>query len=232
MGRARVRDVMTSDVVSVHPDTGYREIADLLAQRQISAMPVVDRAGHVLGVVSEADLLAKVEFTAPFPAASALVSRRRRSDWAKSAGDVASDLMSRPAVTVERDVSLATAARMMADEQVKRLPVVDSHGGLVGVVSRRDLLRGYLRSDEQLREAVIGEVLWEWFRIRPPQVQVSVREGVVTLAGMLDQRQQAALAVHLVRGVDGVVDVDDQLTWRADETATATAATSQPPPRR
>lgn len=217
MGRIRVRDVMTTDVISVAEGTSYRAIAEVMANRGITAVPVVNAADSVVGVVSEADLLAKVEFAAPFPAASQLVSRRRRAAWAKSAGDVAKDLMTTPAVTIEPELSLAAAARTMADEKVKRLPVVDGRGRLVGIVSRRDLLRGFLRSDEQIRQAVLSEVLWEWFRVRPPQVSVTVHDGIVTISGEMEHRQQVGLAIHLARGVDGVVDVVDRLTWRTED---------------
>jgi CBS domain-containing protein len=210
MGRIRVRHVVTVEVVAVGEDKGYQEIAELLADLQIGAVPVTDEYRHVVGVVSEADLLAKVEFEAPFPAAARLVNRRRAAR-AKAVGNVARDLMSAPAVTIEPELSVVAAARKMNEEQVKWPPVVGSDGVLMGVVSRRDLLRGHLRPDPEICDAVLSEVFWEWFRLMPPDVSVTVHEGVVTLAGELERRRQAALAVRLAHGVDGVVDVVDRL---------------------
>jgi osmotically-inducible protein OsmY len=106
----------------------------------------------------------------------------------------------------------------MADEHVKRLPVVDSRDTLVGIVSRRDLLRIHLRADDDIREAVTEEVLWQWFRVRPPQVVVEVQDGVVTLSGELERKRQVSLAVHVTRAVDGVVDVVNRLACRIDDT--------------
>jgi CBS domain-containing protein len=217
MGRTRVRDVMTTDVAAVPLDSGYREIIDLLDRRRIRAVPVLDADRRVVGVVSEADLLAKLEFTAPLAGRPALVARRRRDAPDKAAADRAGDLMTTPAVTTGPQASLPAAARTMAEADVKLLPVVDGDGVLLGVVSARDLLRVHRRPDARLRAEVLDDVLWEWFRVRPPQVDVAVRGGVVTLHGWLDRRRQVDLAVRLARGVDGVVDVRDELTYRTDD---------------
>lgn len=232
MGRTRVEDVMTTDVASVRLDSGYREIAELLDRRGVHAVPVLDTGRRVVGVVSESDLLAKLEFTAPLGGGGAAhpdvgaapLARRRREAPEKATADRAADLMTSPAVTVGPQESLPVAARAMAEGDVESLPVVDDDGVLVGVVSAHDLLRVHRRPDERLRDDVLDDVLWEWFRVRPPQADAVVHGGVVTLRGVLDRRRQVDLAVRLARGVDGVVDVRNELEYRTDDRGAARAA--------
>jgi CBS domain-containing protein len=210
----RVEEVMTSEVVTVRTDTPYREIVDVLAERRVSAAPVVDGDGRVVGVVSEADLLHKVEYMGEDR--RVFVGRRRRAR-AKAHGTTAGDLMSSPAVTVPPTTSLAEAAKRMDDERVKRLPVVDERGRLLGVVSRADLLRMFLRPDSALERDVVDEVLGRTLWVEPGSVQVTVRGGVVTLDGRTDRRSTAELAVSLTRGVPGVVEVVDRLGFEFDD---------------
>jgi CBS-domain-containing membrane protein len=146
----RVDDVMTKDVVAVQEDTPYRDVVDLLISRRVSAVPVVDRSDRVVGVVSEADLLHKVEGRRP----RIIESRRSRRDHAKAAGRVARDVMSAPPVTVLPSLSVPAAARRMRRENVKRLPVENELGRLVGIVTRSDLLKIHLRSDAEIRRDV------------------------------------------------------------------------------
>ncbi len=219
----RVQDVMTTDVVTVGVDTGYKEIVDVLTDRHISAAPVVDDEGRVVGVVSEADLLHKIEYLGDDDERRVFISRRRRQARAKAHGPVARDLMSTPAVTVRPDTPLVEAARRMDDERVKRLPVVDDRGRLVGIVSRSDLLRVYLRPDREIAREVVDEVLGRTLWVEPSRVQVSVRGGVVTLEGRTDRRSTAELAVALTRGVPGVVEVVDRLGYDHDDRELAAA---------
>jgi len=215
MGRARVRDVMTSEVVSVGEGVTFRQIVALLSEYRISAVPVVDDRRRVLGVVSEADLTHQMIRDAGQQAPHRGCQPHSAS-WSQE-GIVAADLMTSPAVTIETEASLAAAARLMEQRAVKRLPVLDRDGVLIGIVSRRDLLRVHLRSDEEIRRAVEKQVLWEWFQVTEPYVRASVRDGVVTLIGELPRRRQTALAAQLTRSVDGVVDVVNRLTYRADD---------------
>lgn len=162
-----VGDVMSTDVAIVRADTDYRSIVDLLAERRVSAVPVVDEKGHVVGVVSEADLLHKIEFAGE-PARRRVIPSRHRSDRDKGDGRVATDFMSAPAVTTGPRTPVAGAARLMAQKQVKRLPVVDDEGRLLGIVSRADLLREHLRSDEELRRDIVEDTVE--IRVRAPRV--------------------------------------------------------------
>lgn len=217
MGRARVRDVMTTDVVSVRETTPYRLVAAAMVEHHVSGVPVVDGQHRVVGVVSEADLLQSTPETVPDEAERALARRHVGPDGAGLPdevldGEVAAALMSSPPITCEAEEPVAAAGRRMAQHGVRRLPVVDATGRLVGVVSRRDLLRVHLRPDAALKAAVREQVLWEWLRVAPPDVAVEVHDGVVTLRGELPRRQ-AQLAVQLTRAVDGVVDVVDRLSY-------------------
>src|SRR5512133_3720824 len=144
-----------------HPErnTPYKELVRLLTSRRVSAVPVVDNRGRVLGVVSEADLLRKQEQPAR-PFARLPSARRRRRERAKAEATVAAELMTRPAVTVDPLATVTEAARRMHRAGVKRLPVVDVVGRLVGIVSRVDLLKGFLRPDEELRREIVEDVIF------------------------------------------------------------------------
>lgn len=219
MRRWSVQDVMTTDVVTVDQSAGYKEIVDALAKHAVSALPVVDGDRRVLGVVSEADLLHKMEFAGLEPHVHLLERKRRRTARNKATADTARDLMSAPAVVVRPNEPLANVAKLMDAERVKRLPVVDESGRLVGIISRRDLLRVYLRDDEAIRDEIVTQVLLRTLWIEPNTITVEVSRGVVTLSGTVDRRSTVPLVVRLVEGVGGVVDVVDQLTYHYDDTA-------------
>jgi CBS domain-containing protein len=213
-----VKDVMTDHVVSVSETTPYKEIVEKLSEHSCSAVPVVDAHGKVVGVVSEADLLHKLEFTGLEPHVHLLERRQRRVARAKASGDVARDLMSSPAFTVSAGASVSAVAKMMDDAQIKRLPVVDEQGHLIGIVARRDLLRVYLRTDEAIRDEVAQQVLRRTLWIDPATIEVAVDRGQVTLTGNVDRRSTAQIAVRLCESVAGVVEVLDQLTYSFDDT--------------
>jgi len=210
-----VQDVMTRDVASVPPDASYREVVDLLIDRGVSAAPVVDAGGQVLGVVSEADLLHKVEAVGERERRRIVRASRRVMEKAHAA--TAGDLMTAPAVTVGPDATVTAAARRLEGERVKRMPVVDGAGRLLGIVSRRDLLRMHTRSDRDIRADVVEQVLRHTLWVDPEAMTVDVDRGTVTLHGRLDNRSLARLAVEFTAEVAGVVSVVDQLTWDFDD---------------
>jgi CBS domain-containing protein len=218
-----VRDVMTIDVAAVAGDTPYREIVDILSARRVSAVPVVDAFGHVVGVVSEADLMHKVEFTGEEHVRHFFEGRRARAARGKAGGETARDLMTVPAVTAMPDTPLATAARRMAEAGVKRLPVVDDLGRLVGIVTRSDLLRVYQRPDEDIRADITGGLLRRSLWVDTGRIAVEVTGAVATLTGQVDTRSLALLIVQLTRGVPGVIDVVDQIGFDFDDTAARTS---------
>ncbi|RLP96588.1 CBS domain-containing protein [Micromonospora sp. CV4] len=215
----QVGDVMTREVATVLAETPYREIVDVLVRREVSAVPVVDGFRRVLGVVSEADLLHRIERAGEPAQRRVFESRRRRDARDKSEALLAGDLMTAPAVTTCPQASLPAAARLLDREQVKRLPVLDDLGRLVGIVSRTDLLRVHLRSDAEIREDVVQEVLRRVLAVRDGLVTVEVRHGEVTLAGRLDRRSAVDLAGRLAAQVSGVVQVTNTIGYEADDTA-------------
>lgn len=214
MRSVTVGDVMTRDVMTVGPEVGFRQIADLLVSKGLSAVPVVD-GGRVVGVVSEADLLPKLEYADRLPH-HALATRRTRTIRRKADGDQAADLMTKPAITIGADVSISRAARMLEAARVKRLPVVNDDGRLVGIVSRRDLVRTYVRTDTELAASVAEVLLALW--IEPGAVTVSCTAGDVRLTGYVDRLSTAKIVAAVVRSTAGVVDVIDELTFGYDDT--------------
>jgi CBS-domain-containing membrane protein len=224
MRHHNVSALMSRDVATVREDTPFHEIAKVLADRRVSAVPVVDADRRVLGVVSEADLLHKVEFADdPGEGAGILERRAHRLARHKATGQVAKDLMTEPAVTVPEGTTVVKAARLLESSGVKRMPVVNDLGRLVGIVSRGDLLKIYLRPDAEIRAEIVEQVLRRLLWIGSTEVSVRVNDGVVTVAGELDQRSLIDIVVRLVGAVDGVVEVEDKLTWRIDDTASTEA---------
>ncbi|MGX1912682.1 CBS domain-containing protein [Streptomyces phaeochromogenes] len=199
-----VSEVMTHTVVAVGSEAPFKEIVGLLDQWKVGALPVLAGEGRVVGVVSEADLLHKEEFRD--------TDEGDLAERAKAGAVTAGELMSTPAVTVHADATIAEAARIMARRHVKRLPVVDGSGILQGVVSRGDLLKVFLRPDQEIAEEVRHGVL-----NRMPittALTVEVSEGVVTLGGSLPERGLVPVLARAVRAVEGVVDVRLDLTHR------------------
>ncbi|ALO92372.1 CBS domain protein [Streptomyces hygroscopicus subsp. limoneus] len=209
-----VSDVMTQTVVAVGRSAPFKEIVETMKQWKVSALPVLEGEGHVIGVVSEADLLPKAEFREGVPSLS--VQRRRLSDLAKAGGTTAEEVMSTPAITVHPGATLAQAARIMAVRHVKRLPVVDDEGMLQGIVSRADLLKVFLRSAEDIEKEVRRTVISYLFPAHSHAIHVSVHEGVVTLRGRVRDTSLVPVAARLIRAVEGVVDVEPHLAGESD----------------
>jgi CBS domain-containing protein len=223
----RVGDVMATSVVTVDRATPYKEIARLLAEHQISGMPVLKMGREVAGVVTEADLLAAESKTARQLRSAGrprLLSRDRRHP-AFTAGE----LMTTPPITIGPNVTVHAAGRLMSTRHVRLLPVVDEDSKLIGVVSRRDLLALFLRPDQDIA-ADVRQVLDEILLAEPGQADVGVRDGIVTLTGTLDPKTGThgdliPVAVRLMWDVDGVVDIIDQL----GQTEPATHPAGAPP---
>ena len=211
-----VASVMTADVVTVSPGALYKEVIERLRERRVSAVPVVDSERRVIGVVSEADLLLKEERRGHEPG-GALV--HPHGDAAKAEARNAAALMSAPAVTVRPEATLTEAARLMHSQHVKRLPVVDGEGRLVGIVSRADLLLVFLRSDDSIGREIREDLLLHTLVIDPATVRVAVDDGVVQLDGEVETRSLALILTRLVKAVEGVVAVESRLRWRVDDSA-------------
>ncbi len=223
----RVSDVMTTSVVTVDRITPYQEIDQSLARHKISGVPVLKMGRHVVGVVSESDLLAAEDKTVRQARLDAQSPRRWRLRQPRRIGLTAETLMTAPAITIYPDATIPSAARLMNTHHVRRLPVVDSDGKLVGIVTRRDLLSVFLRPDADIVHDV-RQVLEELPLTNPADVTVTVHHGVVTLTGAIESASQRyrdliPIALRLASDVDGVVDVVNELSG-AKESQSATAA--------
>jgi CBS domain-containing protein len=209
---AKVKDVMTAEVVAVRRDTTFKELAATLRRYRVSAFPVVDDDHKVIGVVSEADMLAKEAMTEPGVAAELL----HHSDVRKAEGMTAGALMTHQVITVSPEDTIEHAARMMHFLKVRQLPVVNSGGELVGIVSRSDLLSVFDRPDEDIRKDIVDTMLLHEFLVDPRQFRVTVEAGVVTLEGTPETAALGRDLVRKARHVPGVVAVRDRLAYSDD----------------
>lgn len=217
MTHRKVRDVMTTDVRSVYVGSPVKVVAEQLAAGRISGLPVLDDQAKLVGVVSEADLLHKITYQDDADDWPKLF-RRHRVDRTKAEGVLARDVMTAPAVTISPAASVVEAATVMERRGLKRLPVVDEDDSLVGILSRADLVRLFVRPDQEIRDEVQAQVLDRVLLLPAGSATVQVTEGVVTLYGKLQRKSEAEIAVELTRRTDGVVDVIDKLTFVEDDT--------------
>jgi CBS domain-containing protein len=222
----QIRDVMTTEVWSVRETTPLKEAAEILAGERISGLPVVDEQRYVVGVLSEGDILFKEQGAAKRKGlfASLLdlsvfgwlvdqnVSDSESKFWARTAGGA----MTTPAITIRPTRSVSEAAHVMLERKVNRLPVVDEAGRLLGIVTRADLVRAFVRPDleveREIREDVLRRTMW----IEPETVQVHVERGEVQLRGEVETKADAEMIPTYVARVPGVVSVLSKLSWRDD----------------
>lgn len=212
-----VRDVMTSDVVTVRAQTSLKEVAAILGERRISGVPVVSENGEVIGVVSEGDILFKERGPSERKGMLAwLANPYGLEGQLKLEARIAAEAMTAPAKTIAPWRLVSSAAAQMLDEGVNRLPVVNDEGRLVGIVTRADLVRAFVRPDVEI-EREIREVLERALLLETPgAVTVAVDGGKVTLGGTLVMRTDAELVSTLVAKVPGVVEVESSVGWRED----------------
>jgi CBS domain-containing protein len=207
-----VKDVMSTLPVWVSETASFREIVVKLRECRVSAFPVLDAHGQVTGVVSEADLLVKEAVLGePGGVGGLLAGLVHHAARAKAAGVTASDLMTSPAVTIGPDDTVEHAAKLMYDRKVKRLPVIDHGGRLVGIISRTDILAVFDRGDAEIREEIMTQVIAG--RSEPSWYQVIVKDGVVTLEGNPETTSIGHDLISRTRHVQGVVAVRDRLVY-------------------
>jgi CBS-domain-containing membrane protein len=204
---ACVRDIMTTGVVTVRPDTPYQAVAAMLREHRVSGFPVT-RDGKVAGVVTETDLLA-------------LAAGRHHRGHRAAEQATAGDLMSHPPVTISPDDPVKTAARLMHKHRLQRLPVVDRDGRLAGIVSRSDVLSVFKRSDEEIRREVTQDVIADGFFTDPARFTVTVHNGIVTLEGAPGSAVLGASIAGQVEHLEGVVAVRDRFTYPAPSAPSA-----------
>jgi CBS domain-containing protein len=220
-----VRDVMTTEVATVEPSTPFKKIVALLARHRISEVPVLDADRRVLGVVTEADLLLKQEHLDTEANVPLVWSRRRRREREKAAAVAAGKLMTTPVMTVPPTATVTEAARRLLAAGVQLLPVVDETDRLVGIVSRADLLRVFTRPDQAIESEIMDEIIVADFRMAPSRFFIQVDNGVVVLQGRVERRSLIPDLVRTVHGVEGVVRVEDRLTFDLDDREADTART-------
>ncbi|SFG73409.1 CBS domain-containing protein [Streptomyces mirabilis] len=218
MHHRTVEELMTRGVVTARRDTPFKELVRLLAENDVTAVPVVDDLDRPMGLVSEADLLRKSADQTD-PSGRIPVPHLEAWERAKAEGSRAEELMSAPAVCARPEWSVVEAARLMEAQQVKRLPVVDDADRLLGIVSRGDLLRIFLRRDDAIRDEIAADVLRRTMRLGPSEVTVEVRDGRVALGGSVEFRSLIPVIEQLCRGVDGVVSVAGHIAYRTDDAA-------------
>ncbi len=210
-----VANVMSGGVAAVRPTAGFKELVTLMRQHNVSAVPVVDTSDRVIGIVSEADLLLK-EVPVDESATASILATGRRGERARAAGITAAELMTSPVAKIRDNAPVTEAARLMHDQRIKRLPVVDPDGRLIGVVSRVDVLSVFDRPDQEIRDEISTGIIGGEFGLDPSTFDVAVDSGIVTVSGRMNRRETAMGLLDAIRHNDGVVDVQDHLSYPPD----------------
>jgi len=212
--QSTVKDVMTTRVIWVKENAPFRGMAAVLHRQRVSAFPVLDDDGKVIGVVSEADMLAKEALgSEPEGMPGMIAGMLRRREHQKARGTTAGELMTSPAVTVTPDDTVERAAQLMYTRKVKRLPVVNATGHLVGIISRADVLSVFERPDKDIRTEILDQVFRRDLRVDPAPFTITVKDGIVTLAGAVETSETGHEIVQRIRHVQGVVAVRDRLAY-------------------
>ena len=225
-----VRDVMTADAATVTPATPLKYVADLLVRQKVNAVPVVSpQCDKILGVITETDLLRREELQRdPEARHSIHLNYRARRDIAMA--ETAGEIMSTALVTVRPGATVAEAARLMDRHEITYLPVTGETGELLGVVGPRNLLQVFLRPDGEIRAEIMTDVLAGYLGTNPALVHVEVTDGVVRLAGEVERKSMLGLISEAVGAVDGVIDVEGELSYAFDDTTPLPAPEREEPP--
>ncbi len=214
----RVEEVMTTEVWTVRSETRLKEAAEILTKQRISGLPVVDGEDHVIGVLSEGDILFK---ETGGPGKESFLDRWLALPLVglneKLAARTVGEAMTAPAVTIEAKRSLAEAANAMINEGVNRLPVVDDERRLIGIVTRADLVRAFVRTDDEIAAEIRKDVLQRALWIEPGLIEIVVEDGEVRLAGQVETKADAELIPSFVQRVPGVVSVLSKLRWPEED---------------
>jgi CBS-domain-containing membrane protein len=230
----RVEDVMTREVVTAAPDTPFKEIARLMLEHDVSGVPIAEEDGRVVGIVTEADLLASEAEDHRQPKGRSFVEWLLRPGRVREVEGIAEDLrakdlMTTSVVAVRPETTLDEAVRVLLAEGVKRMPVTDADGRLRGIVSRGDLLRPFMREDEEIRREVVEGVLLQTMWLNPDDITVEVERGVVRLTGTVDKRSTKEILRAMTHRVSGVVGVhDDDLEFKRNDRKVGTGPSQAP----
>lgn len=208
------------------PLTPFKLLVRLIEENRVSAIPIVDQPGKPIGIVSQTDLLLKQMRPGRDLSRDLLHLEKRRHERAKAGGTLALDVMTSPVITVGADADLGAAARLMQEKNLRRLVVVDEGGRIAGIVSRTDLLKVFLRSDDELLEEIRNELIPAVLISAGDTVRVAVCWNVATLSGAVDRKSDVEMLTRLTSELDGVVGVIDELTYSWDDTV---AIPAEPP---
>ncbi|MGH2709892.1 MAG: CBS domain-containing protein [Actinomycetota bacterium] len=220
--KRNVGHLMTSELVCVGPSTTFKEIVRLMSEHDISALPVVDAHGVLVGIVSEQDLILK-EADPHAEDQPLFEGKRHRRQRMKAAGGVAAELMTKDVISIGPEAKIEDAARTMTDRHVKRLPVVTEDGRLAGIISRLDLLKVFLRDDGEIRQEVFERVVMPSINAGAEEVRVDVDRGLVLLRGHVSRRSLAEGLAQFADVIEGVVGVHNAIDWDENDLSTGDA---------
>ncbi len=213
----KVRDIMTTDPVKVTGNTHLKEAARLMVRHRVSGLPVVDEAGKLIGILSEGDFIRREAGRDRPQGVSLLDAVFGEGELQPVGAETVAEIMTRSVVTITPEATVGEAARVMGRRSVKRLPVVDLEGELVGIVSRSDIVGAFTKPDDVIEDEVREDLIRRLLSLDPELVKVSVDDGVVTLEGELENRTEAHLLEELSRRIAGVVRVESRLRYKVDD---------------
>jgi CBS domain-containing protein len=211
----KVRDLMTTDPITTTPDAPLKEAARTMVREKVSGLPVM-QDGELVGIVTEGDFL-RQEADRDQPYRLSLLEALFGDGGAVPAVETVGEVMTEPVITITADATVSEAARVMSHRKVKRLPVVDDDGNLIGVISRADVVNAFTKPDEVIEDEVREDIVRRLLFLEPDAVDVEVKDGVVTLSGELENRTEAHLLEELTRRIAGVVRVASDLTYEVDD---------------
>jgi CBS domain-containing protein len=212
----RARELMSTPVVVVRPETTLKEVAEQMSSHRVSGVPVVDHRGHLVGIISESDVLVKLESNATEVRHGVLSFVERLAAAQKPHARVAAELMTTSVVSAGPDASFRELVHLMTTHDVNRIPIVDQ-GHVIGIITRADLLRTLTRRDAAVSEDARWRILHDLW-IDTTDLDISTRDGIVIIAGEVGTRSEADLIRRWVAAMEGVVDVDVRnLRYRADD---------------
>lgn len=223
----RVVDLMASEVISVQRDTALRQAARIMVEHGISGLPVTDDEDTLVGIISEGDFLRK-EVDRGALTSTGLLGLLFDDRESLAEAEMVGEVMSDNVFTISPDATLVEAARTMATHGVKRLPVVDRDGKLVGIISRRDIVNAFTRPDELIEDEIREDILKRLLFLDPDLVDSEVSGGVVKISGELPTRSDVRLLEAMVQRTDGVIRAELDLTWKVDDTQVSTGQAPLP----
>ena len=212
----RVRDLMTTDILTVGPEASLKEAARRMLEGEISGLPVINDDGNLVGIITEADFMA-TEADRRVTRRAGLLRLLVRDAEIPSHERLVGDVMTADVKVIGPESDHAEAARLMEKEGIKRIPVV-ADGQLIGLIARADMLKAYVRSDQEIIDEIQGHVMKDILWIDSRRVEIECVDGNVIVSGHLETKSDASLLIELTRRLDGVTSVSDHLTWEVDNT--------------